>query len=68
MKNQHTPYAPLSTADIHWKTDAEGHTVPTSQQFDDVYFSHTGGLAEARHVFINGNDLPHRWSLLDPRS
>ena len=68
MKNQHTPYAPLSTADIHWKTDAEGHTVPTSRQFDDVYFSHTGGLAEARHVFINGNDLPHRWSLLDPRS
>lgn len=60
--------APLSTAKIHWKTDADGHTVPTSQQFDDVYFSHTGGLAETQHVFIKGNDLVNRWSVLDERA
>lgn len=28
--------------------------------FDDVYFSVDDGLAEARHVFLTGNDLPSR--------
>ena len=32
-----------------------------SKQFDDVYFSADGGLAETRHVFFDGNDLPGRW-------
>lgn len=68
MTDSHSHYAPLSTADIHWKTDEQGQIVPTSLQFDDVYFSHTGGLAETRHVFIHGNDLPHRWSMLDAGS
>lgn len=29
--------------------------------FDDVYFSAGGGLAETRHVFLDGNGLPERW-------
>lgn len=34
---------------------------PCSEQFDDVYHSADGGLEQARHVFLNGNDLPLRW-------
>lgn len=32
-----------------------------SQRFDDFYFSPKDGLAETRHVFIAGNNLPARW-------
>lgn len=35
--------------------------VPRSKQFDDVYFSVHDGLAETRHVFLDGNDLPRKW-------
>ncbi|SNT68659.1 tRNA (5-methylaminomethyl-2-thiouridine)(34)-methyltransferase MnmD [Paracoccus seriniphilus] len=34
--------------------------VPVSVRFDDPYFSLAGGLAETRHVFLQGNDLPAR--------
>ncbi|MBM3604074.1 MAG: tRNA (5-methylaminomethyl-2-thiouridine)(34)-methyltransferase MnmD [Alphaproteobacteria bacterium] len=34
--------------------------VPVSTVFDDPYFSLGGGLAETRHVFLDGNDLPAR--------
>ena len=34
--------------------------VPVSQRFDDPYFSLHDGLAETRHVFLGGNDLPAR--------
>jgi len=32
-----------------------------SAQFGDVYASSEGALAQARHVFLGGNDLPDRW-------
>ena len=32
-----------------------------STKFDDIYASSHGALAQARHVFLNGNDLPERW-------
>lgn len=35
---------------------------PRSEVFDDVYFSAAGGMAETRHVFLGGNDLPARWA------
>ncbi len=35
--------------------------VPRSDQFDDVYFSVQDGLAETRHVFLKGNNLPDSW-------
>ena len=35
--------------------------VPRSEQFDDVYFSVQDGLAETRHVFLDGNNLPDAW-------
>jgi tRNA U34 5-methylaminomethyl-2-thiouridine-forming methyltransferase MnmC len=34
--------------------------VPVSTLFDDPYYSLSGGLAEARHVFLAGNGLPDR--------
>lgn len=34
---------------------------PLSPQFGDAYFSREDGLAEARHVFLAGNDLPARF-------
>lgn len=34
---------------------------PYSAAFDDVYHSSAGGTAQARHVFLGGNDLPARW-------
>lgn len=35
--------------------------VPVSRRFGDPYFSLAGGLAETRHVFLAGNDLPARF-------
>lgn len=35
--------------------------VPVSAGFDDPYFSLQDGLAETRHVFLGGNDLPARF-------
>ncbi|KUF12735.1 tRNA (5-methylaminomethyl-2-thiouridine)(34)-methyltransferase MnmD [Pseudoponticoccus marisrubri] len=34
---------------------------PVSTRFDDPYFSLQNGLAETRHVFLSGNDLPARF-------
>lgn len=34
--------------------------IPISRRFDDPYFSLNDGLAETRHVFLEGNDLPAR--------
>jgi len=49
-----------SPAKIEW--DAAG--LPYSPQFDDVYFSRSGGLAETQAVFIQGNDLAARFAAL----
>jgi len=35
--------------------------LPFSTRFDDPYFSDQSGLAETRHVFLGGNDLPARF-------
>jgi len=35
--------------------------VPYSPQFQDIYHSVVGGLAQARQVFLAGNGLPERW-------
>src|SRR6266581_41532 len=36
--------------------------IPYSEAFGDVYHSASGGHAQARHVFLAGNDLPARWA------
>jgi len=45
-------------AELDWRAG----DVPASRRFDDPYFSLSGGLAEARHVFLAGNDLPARFA------
>jgi tRNA 5-methylaminomethyl-2-thiouridine biosynthesis bifunctional protein len=34
---------------------------PYSPEFQDVYHSSHGGIAQSRHVFLGGNGLPARW-------
>ena len=38
---------------------------PYAPEYDDVYHSRAGALAQARHVFLGGNDLPARWANRD---
>lgn len=47
----------FGSASFEW----DGNGAPYSPQFDDVYFSKSGGFEETRHVFLHGNDLPERW-------
>ncbi|MBT8409111.1 MAG: tRNA (5-methylaminomethyl-2-thiouridine)(34)-methyltransferase MnmD [Alphaproteobacteria bacterium] len=42
-------------AQIDWKNG-----VPVSRRFDDPYYSLEDGVAETRHVFLQGNGLPER--------
>ena len=46
---------------LEWKDGG----IPVSTRFDDPYFSMQNGLAETRHVFLAGNDLPARFHPLD---
>jgi tRNA 5-methylaminomethyl-2-thiouridine biosynthesis bifunctional protein len=50
------PFALLS-AQPRWEA---GHVLRATR-FDDVYFNRDGGLAEKRHVFLNGCGLPDGW-------
>ncbi|MDQ7071280.1 MAG: tRNA (5-methylaminomethyl-2-thiouridine)(34)-methyltransferase MnmD [Rhodobacterales bacterium] len=45
-------------AKLMWRDDG----TPVSAQFDDPYYSLDNGLAETRHVFLTGNDLPARFT------
>jgi len=46
-------------AETNLALNAQG--VPYSEAFGDVYHSADGGPAQARHVFLEGNDLPALW-------
>ena len=39
----------------------DANSTPISEAYADVYHSAAGGPAQARHVFLAGNDLPARW-------
>ncbi|WP_113912526.1 tRNA (5-methylaminomethyl-2-thiouridine)(34)-methyltransferase MnmD [Roseovarius dicentrarchi] len=43
------------------RLDWRAGDVPVSRQYEDPYFSLDDGLAETRHVFLEGNDLPGRF-------
>ena len=47
-------------ATLHWSDDNQ----PFATHFNDCYFSVQDGLAETRHVFLEGNQLPQRWQNL----
>ena len=55
--------APILHAGLDWITQ-DGVEIPVSQQFGDVYFSKANGLAETRHVFLQGNELAERLAQL----
>ncbi|MGA9394050.1 MAG: tRNA (5-methylaminomethyl-2-thiouridine)(34)-methyltransferase MnmD, partial [Azonexus sp.] len=48
---------PLQPARLAFKPDG----TPYSAAYDDIYHTAHGGPAQARHVFLGGNDLPARW-------
>ena len=48
---------PLLPARLDFKPDG----TPYSAAYDDIYHTAHGGPAQARHVFLGGNDLPARW-------
>ncbi|SFI93044.1 tRNA (5-methylaminomethyl-2-thiouridine)(34)-methyltransferase MnmD [Jannaschia pohangensis] len=43
------------SSDLEWRDGT-----PIATRFDDPYFSLDDGVAETRHVFLDGNDLPGR--------
>lgn len=43
---------------VEWQPDG----TPRSARFDDVYRSRSGGLEQARHVFLRGCELPQAWA------
>lgn len=47
----------LSHAKIHFNEQG----TPVASDFDDVYFSNDGGMAETDYVFLQQNGLPNRW-------
>ena len=49
--------APVVPAEPAWLEDGTLY----STRYGDVYASAEGALAEAEHVFLGGNGLPHRW-------
>ncbi|OAL75742.1 FAD-dependent cmnm(5)s(2)U34 oxidoreductase [Acinetobacter sp. SFB] len=53
----------IQTADLDWQS-VDGIEIPVSKQFGDIYFSRDNGLLEARHVFLNGNNLAIRLAKL----
>ncbi len=43
------------------RIDFSDPAAPFATDFGDVYHSRAGALAQARHVFLGGNQLPGRW-------
>ncbi|MFW2588854.1 tRNA (5-methylaminomethyl-2-thiouridine)(34)-methyltransferase MnmD [Sagittula sp. SSi028] len=47
---------PDQSPPLDWRDE-----IPVSTRFDDPYYSLENGLAETRHTFLAGNDLPARF-------
>ena len=58
-----TPFD-IENANITWQQDG----APYSADYDDVYFSRQGGMAETDHVFLSANALQERWLAADQRA
>ena len=54
----------ILNASLQW--DQNGH--PRSTQFDDIYFSKSSGINEARYVFLSKNNLCARFSQLSSKT
>lgn len=51
----------ISPAQIQWSPGPGDQSLPTSPLYGDIYHAETGAWAQARHVFLAGNELPERW-------
>lgn len=51
----------ISQAELGTSPRAHHAGMPYSPRYDDVYHTEFGAWAQARQVFMAGNDLPHRW-------
>ncbi|MFT5014977.1 MAG: tRNA 5-methylaminomethyl-2-thiouridine biosynthesis bifunctional protein [Dinoroseobacter sp.] len=60
MKSPDTYLLPY--ARVSWQAS----DAPFAQDYDDVYWSSEGGLAEKQHVFISSCQLESRWEELTP--
>lgn len=49
-------FQPIDIARLRWQGAS-----PYSERYNDIFFDRENGLAEARYVFLVGNDLPQRW-------
>ncbi|MCX7553049.1 bifunctional tRNA (5-methylaminomethyl-2-thiouridine)(34)-methyltransferase MnmD/FAD-dependent 5-carboxymethylaminomethyl-2-thiouridine(34) oxidoreductase MnmC [Marinicella sp. S1101] len=56
MKPSNSPFKYLKATPL-----SSQHQQPHSIDFDDIYFNQENGVAETKHVFINGNDLINHW-------
>ena len=52
-------FCPIRTARVAW----EG-AIPVAPDFGDAYFSRSGGPAESKQVFLDGNELARRFARL----
>ncbi|MEL6999775.1 MAG: tRNA (5-methylaminomethyl-2-thiouridine)(34)-methyltransferase MnmD [Pseudomonadota bacterium] len=50
-----------SDAKLRW----EDGNLPVSTRFDDPYYARSDGLAESRHVFLDGNELSERFQQVE---
>ncbi len=57
MRRDNTAWGATPAPSLAWSDSGD----PFSAQFEDVYYSRENGLAESRHVFLCGNQLPARW-------
>ena len=48
---------PIRPAEVDFSDAA----APSAPGFGDVYHARAGAFAQARHVFLGGNELPQRW-------
>jgi tRNA 5-methylaminomethyl-2-thiouridine biosynthesis bifunctional protein len=51
---------PIRAANVRFGDSAD--EPPAAPDFGDVYHPRVGALAQARHVFLQGNGLPARWA------
>lgn len=61
MSNAPKPLTATPSPNLNWSSDG----APISDQYDDIYFSVDGGLAETRAVFLQGCGLPGAWEDVD---
>jgi len=58
MSRFHDAKMQTTRHDVSW----DANDVPRSSVYDDTFYTRDDGQAEAAYVFMDGNDLPERWS------